>query len=493
MSTADLAIVLRDLGLLSLVVAFMAAGSLPVAAVFQEQFAFLPLALTALASLLVWAILYWPFRGAGETLLRHGLFVAGLGWLLVATLGALPFFLISRRLGGGPIFPYADLTSAFFESVSGFTGTGLTMALRPDLLPKTLQWWRSFTEWIGGMGVIVLMIAILSGPGLSAATLYYAEARAEKIHPSVRSTVRTMWWIYGLYTALSALGFFSVGMPIWESLNHAMTGVATGGFSLWPKSLGHYSSLAVEVVASLSMVVGAVSFVVHYQMLRKGPHVVWRDIQTRWFLYALLLGTGLLGVVLRRSLATSQAFRTAAFQFVSAMTCTGFQTADISRWTEAGKFLLTVGMVIGGAAGSTAGGLKVMRLAILVRSCAWQVRRLLAPWDAVIPCRLGSEPLTEEQVHRRVSQAAALLFLWIGFLALGTFLLAQLYSGENFSLADLLFEVASAQSNVGLSVGITHPAMPTLAKLLLSFHMWVGRLEIIPVLVLIRTLLRPGR
>lgn len=490
MGLADLGIVLRDLGLLSLVVAFMAAASFPVALHFREAFALGPLGLTLGVALGVWALLYWPFRRSGETQLQHGLLVAALGWLLVPVLGALPLYLVSRALGGGLVFPYADFTSAFFESVSGFTGTGLTMALRPDFLPKTLQWWRSLTEWIGGMGVIVLMIAILAGPGLSAATLYYAEARTEKIHPSVRSTVRTMWWIFGLYTGLSVLAFFAAGMPPWEALNHAMTAVATGGFSLWPGSLGHYRSLSIEIVAMLAMVAGAVSFVVHYQMLVGGPGVLWRDLQTRWLLFGLLFGTGILGLLLWRALPVREAFRVAAFQYVSAMTCTGFQTVDLRHWTEGGKLLLTAGMVVGGAAGSTAGGLKVMRLAILAGGVTWQVRRLLSPPDAVIPCRLGTECYSAEEIYRRMSQAAALFFLWVVFLVAGAFLLAVLYPAGRFSLADYLFEVASAQSNVGLSVGITHPQMPTLAKLLLSFHMWVGRLEIIPALILVRTLLR---
>ncbi len=490
MGLADLGIVLRDLGLLSLVVAFMAAGSVPVALYFHEDFALLPLGLTIAAALVVWAGLYWPFRHAGETQLQHGLLVAALGWLLVPTLGALPLYLVSRHLGGGLVFPYADFTSAFFESISGFTGTGLTMSLRPDLLPRTLQWWRSVTEWIGGMGVLVLMIAILAGPGLSAATLYYAEARTEKIHPSVRSTVRTMWWIFGLYTGLSALAFFAAGMPPWEALNHAMTGVATGGFSLWPESLGRYRSLAVEIAAIFSMVVGAISFVVHYQMLLGGPQVLWQDLQTRWLLLLILGGTGLLGLVLMRLVSATTAFRTAAFQYVSALTCTGFQTTDLARWTEGAKFLLTAGMVVGGAAGSTAGGLKVMRLVTLAGGVRWQLHRLLSPPDAIVPCRLGTECYSEAEIFRRMSQAAALFFLWIGFLAAGAFLLAQLYPLAQFTFSDFLFEVASAQSNVGLSVGLTHPQMPTLAKLLLSFHMWAGRLEIIPVLILVRAPLR---
>jgi trk system potassium uptake protein TrkH len=489
MDLSDLRIVLRDVGLLCVVVALMAVGSLPVAVFFGEKFALWPLGLTALVALGLWAALFWPFRGAGETQLRHGLLIAAFGWLLVSTLGALPLYLVAKRLGNTLLFPYADFTSAFFESLSGFSGTGLTMALRPDLLPKTLQWWRSLSQWIGGMGVIVLMITILAGPGISAATLYYAEARTEKIHPSVRSTVRTMWWIFGLYTVLSVLAFFAVGMPIWEAVNHGMTGVATGGFSLWPESLGRYRSWSVELVAMFSMLAGAISFVVHYQLLRRGPAALWQDLQTRWLLFGVALGTAVLGLVFLRTFPTPAAFRVSAFQFVSAMTCTGFQTTDLGKLPEGGKFLLTVAMVVGGAAGSTAGGLKVMRLAVLVRGVSWQIRRLVSPPDAVLPCRFGSECLPPEQAYRKIGEAAALFFLWIAFLFLGAFLLSQFYPVGKFTLADFLFEVASAQGNVGLSVGITHPQMPTLAKLLLSFHMWLGRLEIIPVLILVRIFL----
>jgi trk system potassium uptake protein TrkH len=492
MSFSDLRIILRELGLLSLVVAFMAAASFPVALHFHERVAFWPLGLTILAALALWAFFYWPFRGEEEPQLWHGLIIAGIGWLLVPALGSLPLFLIARRLGGGILFPYADFTSAFFESLSGFSGTGLTMALRPDLLPKTLQWWRSLSQWIGGMGVIVLMIALLVGPGASAAVLYYGEARTEKIHPSVRSTVRTMWWIFALYTVLSALAFFSAGMPPWEALNHAMTGVATGGFVIWPDSLGHYRSLGIEIVAIFSMIAGAVSFVVHYQMLSGGPQVLWRDLQTRSFIFGLILGVGLTGLILLRVWPAKEAFRTAAFQYISAMTCTGFQTVNLSHWPETGKLLLTVGMVVGGAAGSTSGGVKVMRLVVVVAGIGWQIRRLLAPPDALVPCRLGTEFYSPEKIYRQMSEAAALFFLWVSFLVAGAFVLAQFYPTGQYTLADFLFEIASAQGNVGLSVGITHPLMPTLAKLLLSFHMWLGRLEIIPVLIIIRTIFRRG-
>ncbi len=484
MGTRDLRIVLRDVGLLAPVVGVMAVCSLPVAALFGERNALWPLGWTALASLGAWALLYLPFRKAGEARLKHGLIVAAVGWLVVAALGALPLLLLSLPSG----LPYADPANAFFESISGFTGTGLTMSLRPDLLPRTLQWWRSFMEWVGGMGVIVLMITLIAGPGLTAANLYFAEARGEKIHPSVLSTVRTMWWIFLLYTFLSFVGLWGAGMPPWDALNHAMTGVATGGFSIWPQSVGRYNSLAIELVTVVVMLAGAVSFVVHYHVLQHGPRPLISDPQTRTLLLLFLGGAVLLSLWQLGRVPLSAAFREGTFQFASALTCTGFQTAPLEGWSDGAKLILVVGMVIGGAAGSTAGGIKIMRFLVLARGVSWQLKRLARSPDAVTPLRLGGQALPEGVALRRIGEAATLAALWLFVLVLGTLLLSRFVS-PSFHLTDLLFEVASAQGNVGLSVGITSPSLPTVAKLILSFHMWVGRLEIIPVLVLLRALL----
>jgi len=489
MLSQDVRIVLRDLGLVVSTVGVMAALSLPVVAYFGEWFALWPFGLTALVSFALGLALYLPFRKAGEARLKHGLLVAAVGWLLVATVGALPFHLISVRLGGGTLYPYADMASAFFESVSGFTGTGLTMSLRPDLLPHALQWWRSFTEWVGGMGVIVLMLTLIVGPGASAVSLYFAEARGEKIHPSVVSTVRTMWWIFALYTFAAAVALWGAGMPPWEAINHAMTGISTGGFSLWPDSMAHYRSLAIELILLVVMFAGAVSFAVHYQAMQRGLKSFWSDIQTRWLITLLLLGVALLGLENLYVYSPAGAFRTAAFQYLSAMTCTGFGTADLSGWTDGGKLLLSLGMVLGGAAGSTAGGIKVIRLVLFVRGVSWRFRKIVSPASALVPLRLGSTVFSEREASRRLEEAAMLAVLWLFFLGVGIAVLLHTVSGS-FKLADVIFEVASAQGNVGLSSGITHPEMPLLAKLTLCFNMWVGRLEIIPVLMFLRSLFR---
>jgi len=489
----DLHIILRDLGLLVPVVGVMAIISLIVPAAFGEAFSFLPLLITAGVSFLLGAALYFPFRNAGETRLRHGMIIAAFGWLLVAALGSLPFVLTAlfAEPGGASetLLHFRDPASAFFESISGYTGTGLTMAARADLLPKTLQWWRSFTEWIGGMGVIVLMLAILAGPRPGAATysLYYAEARGEKIHPSVRTTLRTMWWIFLLYTFISVIALWGAGMPMWESVNHAMTGISTGGFTVTANSIASYDSVAIEIVLIPIMLLGAISFAVHYQMMRGQGTILWSDFQTRWFLALTLVGAVFLSLENLLILPGGEAVRTSVFQFTSAITCTGFQTADIASWTATGKLLLAAGMFVGGAAGSTAGGIKIMRMVVLIRGVNWRFRKIIAPRGAIVPFRLGQTTVDDGQIGQRLEDASLIMFLWLIFLGLGIVVLLHT-TASGYTLSDVVFEVASAQGNVGLSVGITSPTMPLLSKLALCFNMWIGRLEIIPVLMLVRAL-----
>jgi len=489
----DLPIILRDLGLLVPVVGFMAIISLVIPLLFHESYAILPLIITAGLSFALGAALYFPFRNAGETRLKHGMIIAALGWLLVALLGSLPFVLTalfaqSAGTAGEPLLYFRDPANAFFEAVSGYTGTGLSMAARADLLPRTLQWWRSFIEWIGGMGVVVVMLAILAGPRPGAATysLYYAEARGEKIHPSVATTLRTMWWIFLLYTFISVIALWGAGMPMWESVNHAMTGISTGGFSVTANSIASYDSVAIEIVLIPIMLLGAISFAVHYEMMRGNGRILWQDFQTRWFLLIVLAGIILLAAENLLVLPWTTSLRESSFQFVSAITCTGFQTADIASWTSTGKLLLAIAMAVGGAAGSTAGGIKIIRMLVLVLGVQWRFRKIVAPRGAIVPFRIGRTSINDEDVGQRLEDASLILFLWLVFLGLGILML--LHFTKEFSLADVVFEVASAQGNVGLSVGITQPTMSLASKLTLCFNMWVGRLEIIPILMLIRSL-----
>jgi trk system potassium uptake protein TrkH len=493
-SREDLSIVLRDLGRVMPVVGAMALVSLFVPIVYRESYAILPLVLTAAAAAVLGLVLYVPFRRAPEPQLRHAMISASLAWLIIPAFGALPFVLCALWAGGGTtaanLAAFRDPANAFFESMSGFTGTGLSVAPRPDFLPHTLQWWRSFTEWVGGLGVVVVVLSILSGPRPGAAlySMYYAEARTERIQPTIRSTVRALWWILFLFTAVSMALQWRLGTPIWQAANHAMTAVATGGFGVTAPDAAPYANVGVMIVLMVSMLAGAISFSVHYAALGGGWRKLFSDYQTRAYIGFVLVGIAFLTLENLSRSGPLAAFRDSAFHFVSAASTTGFQTPALLTWSETAKLLLAAGMFVGGAAGSTAGGIKIIRLVVLLKGLQWRFRQILSPRRAVIPFRIGQTTIADEDVGGRLEDAALMLFLWAAFIVVGVVVLLHTAPSQ-FTLADMVLEVASAQGNSGLSTGITGPQMALAGKMALCFNMWVGRLEIIPILILIRSLL----
>ncbi|MFB6108364.1 MAG: TrkH family potassium uptake protein [Haloplanus sp.] len=496
--------VARDLGRMLQALSGMMFVSVVVPVVWGEYYAVPALVLAGLLPFAVGRSLSWRYRDAPATGKLHGMMIAATGWLLVGAFGSLPFLFVSWTVALDPsVLAAPQMTSTlaafqnplngFFESMSGFTGTGLTMAAHENVLPATLQWWRSFIEWVGGVGVIVLTTAILARPGSGSLTLYESEARSEKIHPSVVSTVRTIWWIFILFTFLSILVLWLAGMPLWDAINHAMTGLATGGFSVTDHSIATYHSALVDFAVIPVMVLGSIAFPVHYLMLQGDLKNLYTDAQTRWVFGFFGLGTLGLAVTLLGNGTYESAFeavRYGAFQFVSAASCTGFQTAGSlgQTWSPEAQLLVSLGMVVGAAAGSTVGGIKLVRALTLVEGIRFRIRGVFYPESAVRHVRIDGRTLSETEAAHEFEEAAIIAFLWVVFLLVGVFvLLAVLPSGPSgYSLANVLFEVSSAQGNVGLSTGITGAAMSPIIKLMLTFNMWIGRLEIIPVLVLLR-------
>lgn len=540
---ADLATIARDIGSLLALEAGLMAVSVIVAIVFQEWYVAATFLTTALLTGGIGIGLRRGFAAAPTPAMKHGMVIAAGGWFATALFGALPFFLaahivppaaVSQYLPanagyGSSLYYFQNPIHAVFESMSGFTGSGLTMAVHEPTLPRGIQWWRSLSQWVGGVGVVVLTVSILARPGSGSYALYRSEAREEKIHPSVVSTVRTVWKIFLGYTALAIVvlfvailaspygGTISTTTAFWQALNHGMTGLSTGGFSVTDNSIATYDSPLIEGVLLPLMTLGAIAFPVHYAVLsNRDLSALTEDLQTRW-LFVLLLGGTLLLVgqnVLTLSRAAgafvaddwlglstmaqslgvavtpqaADAARDGTFQFVSALSCTGFQSAPIGNWSDGGKLLLSGAMTLGGAAGSTVGGIKIIRAYTISRGIAWQFGRVFLPANAVVTADIGDRTLDRESMEREFSEAAIVSMLWILLLIAGSFLMVNLAPAE-FSYADALFEVASAQGNVGLSTGIVGPWMDARLETMLLFNMWVGRLEIIPVLALFRSVI----
>jgi trk system potassium uptake protein TrkH len=476
---------LHYLGALLHVPAVVALSSAVIAFAFGERFAVAPFALSGLAAVAIGQALMRAFRPPAQGIDElDAMMIAALGWLLVPLAGSLALMGVGRA--AGPEWPEAATlaapTRAFFEAMSGFTGTGLTMVERPSGLPHALQWWRSLAQWVGGLGVIVLMLAILR-PGRAPLHLFQAEARDERALPTVKSTVRAFLGIYLVCTAGGVAALLLAGEPAWRALNHGLTALATGGFTITDR--GHVPGIAAQGVLMALFVVGALSFNAHERVVRERRPAAWfADGQHRTFW--LLLGLAIVAVAFERRLdADGWRWMESAFQATSALCTAGFQTASLDAWSDAAKALIVAAMVIGGAAGSTAGGIKTARAHLLARGIRWRYRRIVSSRREVPRHVLDGRGLSEQTAIGAVEGAAVLVASWVGLLFLGTLVLLH-FVPSGTGLASVLLEAASAQGNVGLSTGITGPELATPGKLVLMLLMWAGRLEILPVLVLLR-------
>ncbi len=483
--------ILRDLGIFIHLPGFMALLSLLVCLFGGEYYGIWSFTVTAIASFALGQLLYQTNRHADSSRIRHSIIIVALAWAIVPLLGAIPFFIIANHLAANSdasltVLQFQEPLNAIFEAFSGFTSTGLSVALKSSELPLCLQWWRSFMEWIGGVGVIVLILSILE-PSADPYQLYSSEGRSKTIGLTIRSTVRKIWWVYILYTLASIILLRVAGMPWWDALNHGLTGISTGGFSIADESIGAYG-LWVKIATIPIMIFGAISFPNHYRFLTTGRlSALWKDSQHRVLWILLVLGTLLL---LYFNYSTVKLFLwvDSTFQWASALGTCGFNTVDIGKWSESAKLLLSLAMVVGGATGSTVGGLKIARVISLWKGVQWSFRRIrLQPYE-LMRYQIHGEVVSEQVAQRQVSSAAVLAFLWVLVLFAGIFILVSIVPPDQYSLSDTIFEAASALGSVGLSVGITGPDLAPVGRLILILFMWMGRLEIIPVLLLIREL-----
>lgn len=433
-------------------------------------------------------LLAWRRIGAhGVLTTREGFAAVGLSWFVMSAFGTLPYLLT----GAIP-----SLTDAFFETAAGFTTTGSSIVPDPSMLSHGILIWRATTQWLGGMGIIVLSIAILPLLGVGGVELARAESpgpQPDRLTPRFRETAKRLWWVYVGLTVLEIILLSLGDMDPFQAVAHALTTVSTGGFGTEADSLASFSAYTQWVVIVFMFLAGA-SFALHFRGLRD-PGAYRRSGEFR--LYALiafagvaLVLAGLYDTGLERNLddtATEPAVRAAAFTAVSIITTTGYATADFGAWVSGLQILIVGMMFLGGMAGSTAGGVKTYRLGVLTRSAAGDLRRLVHP-RGIFLTRFGGRTVPTEIVRNVQSFFLFYMFLFMT----GTFLMGVIVSrlSADLDLVTSASAVASALGNIGPGLGAVGPAanyvgVPLLGKWLLAVLMIVGRLEIFPVLLLL--------
>jgi trk system potassium uptake protein TrkH len=428
--------------------------------------------------LAVGALIWWPARKAHRELrVRDGFLVVSMFWIVLGLAGAVPL-LISDR-------PDLTLTDAVFEAVSGFTTTGATVLVGLEELPISILYFRQQIQWLGGIGIVVLAVALLPMLGVGGMQLLKAEsprpAKDVRLTPRITETAKALWVIYVTLTVLCAACYWLAGMSPFDAIAHSFSTVSTGGHSTHDLSLGYFDNVAVEIVASLFMFLGAANFALHFFVWRyRRPQDYFRDPEFRAFMFlvtCLFLLT--LGMLLFKGVYTTDtAIRQSVFTAISAQTGTGFFTTDYSVWPSAIPVILLLATFISGSAGSTSGGMKVIRWLLIWRQGQREVQRLIHP-SAEIPVRIGSKPVDWRVIESVWGFFAAYMILFAVLMVL------MMIAGADHVTA--FSAIASCINNYGVGLGEVSSNFRSISepmKWLCVIAMLLGRLEIFPLLVI---------
>jgi trk system potassium uptake protein TrkH len=435
---------------------------------------------SAMTFLVTGLMVYMPVRNERRELqLRDGFLVVTCSWLVVVLVGALPFVLMNS--------PDISFIDAFFESMSGFTTTGATIITNVDALPHSILYYRMQTQWFGGMGIIVLAVAILPMLHIGGMGLFRAETpgpmKDTKLTPRIKETAKALWLVYVGITILCIIAYDWGGMHLFDAVGHAFSTVATGGFSTHNESLAYFDSLELETITMFFMFVAGINFALHFTAWRRASiQHYFRDNEFRVYVFLLIIFSLLATFALYLtgtfdSLAVSA--RHGTFHVISVMTTTGFTTDPFYTWPSVVPLLLIFVAFIGGCAGSTAGGMKVIRIILLHRQALREIRLLIHP-HAVFPIKYSGQTVTP----KLMSAVWGFFLLFIGSFATMTILLAA----TGLDMVTSYSAVVACITNMGPALGeagLNYASLNDTAKVILSLAMLLGRLEIYTVLVLL--------
>ncbi|MCO4786084.1 TrkH family potassium uptake protein [Marinomonas atlantica] len=470
-------VILRVIGLLIMIFSLTLLPPIAVSLIYQDG-AILAFLYALVINLIGGLVIWFPFRNhRGDLKIRDGFLVTVLFWSTLGLFGSVPFLLATD--------PHLTFTDSLFESLSGLTTTGATILTSIDNLPESILFYRQWLQWLGGMGIIVLAVAIMPMLGVGGMQLYRAETpgpvKDSKLTPRIAETAKALWYIYATLTLACTLGYWAAGMTFFDALCHSFSTVAIGGFSTHDASIGYFNSVTIEIICTVFMVISALNFALHFYAWR--TRSVWhyfKDPEARFFFFMLLstMALATLVLILTETFDWQTSLRYAVFESVSIATTSGFGTSDFSVWPHFLPFLLIVTSFAGGCASSTGGGMKVIRILLILKQGFREIQRLVHP-NAVIPIKVGGKAIQERVVSAVWGFFSAYLLVYvilmIGLMATG---IDQVTAWS---------AVAATLNNLGPGLGEVAANFASIndpSKWMLCFAMLLGRLEVFTLLVL---------
>ncbi len=475
----NIKVITNVVGSLVIISGILMAFTIPVSYYYKGTDLF-PLMISTAITLLCGLLLKYTTRKSenDEVKKREGYLIVALGWLTMALFSSLPYVL------SGAIPNYSD---AFFETVSGLTTTGSSILNDIESLPKGILFWRSMTQWIGGMGIIVLTIAILPLLGVGGMELFASEAPGpskDKIHPRIKETAKRLWLIYFFLTAMQCILLMIAGMDFYDAINHSFTTMSTGGFSTKQASVAYFTSPAIQYIIIIFMFLAGTNFTLLYFGFKLKFNKFWENDEFKWYIGAVLMLCAVIAPVVYLFYSGNgsfeESFRGVLFQVVSIITTTGYATTDFTTWGTFITFIFFLLLFSGASAGSTSGGIKIVRIVLLAKNGFLEFKRRLHP-NAVIPVHLNKQSVSSKIIYNLLAFAFFYLFIFVVGCIVMTFL------GVDFMEA--FSAVATSLGNVGPGVGSIGPSgnfyhLPDAAKWFLSFLMLLGRLELFTIAIL---------
>lgn len=466
LNKSDIYTILHYLGIIMEGIGLMFILPLLVSIIYFEE-SFIGFIIAMIISIGTGRLLQTYFKEQNPMRLKHGMIISSVAWIWASFIGSIA------------IICSIDISflDAFFESISCWTCTGFTLFTDVESLPPSILFLRCLQQWLGALGIIVVVLGISFSSGTPVKKLYQSEARDEKIKPSIINTLHNTVKIYLVYTILGIIAFIIAGMPVFDAVCNSLANIATGGVAITNESIGSYNSDLISIIAMILMILGATSFVVHYNLIKTRGKSFIEDLQFKSMILILIVFS-LIMITFTNIIPIEL-----IYQSVSAITSTGSNITPVSamnQWPPFVLILTIILMLIGGSSGSTAGSIKIIRFIILFKGMMNNITTLISPKGRVFNQNIPDHEVSDKTIR----ESASYICLFLSFI----FVSWVIFAGFGYDPLNSFFEVVSAQGNVGLTTGIVSDELNPFLKGLLMFNMWIGRLEIIPILVTFRCL-----